>query len=53
MPTTRIAEEPDLIAFTRELKELLGCDVDVAQSSVLHPVIRDAVLREAVSLDSL
>ncbi len=43
----------DLIAFTRELKELLGCEVDVAQSTVLHPIIRDEVLREAVSLDSL
>ena len=43
----------DLIAFTRELKELLGCDVDVAQSSVLQPVIHDVVLREAVTLDSL
>jgi predicted nucleotidyltransferase len=29
----------DLIAFTRELKELLGCEVDVAQSTVLHSVI--------------
>ena len=43
----------DLIAFTRELKELLGCEVDVAQSTVLHPVIRDEVLREAVSIDSI
>jgi uncharacterized protein len=43
----------DLIAFTRELKDLLGCDVDVAQSSVLHPIIRDEVLREAISLNSL
>jgi uncharacterized protein len=43
----------DLIAFTRELKELLGCEVDVAQSTVLHSVIRDEVLREAISLDSL
>ena len=43
----------DLIAFTRELKELLGCEVDVAQSTVLHPIIRDEVLREAVSLDSI
>ncbi len=43
----------DLIGFTRELKELLGCEVDVAQSTVLHPVIRDEVLREAVSLDSI
>ncbi len=43
----------DLIAFTRELKELLDCEVDVAQSTVLHSVIRDEVLREAISLDSL
>lgn len=43
----------DLIAFTRELKELLGCEVDVAQSTVLHPVIRNKVLREAVSLENL
>ena len=43
----------DLIAFTRELKELLGCEVDVAQSTVLHPVIRDEVLHEAVPLDSI
>jgi len=43
----------DLIAFTRELKELLGCEVDVAQSTVLHSIIRDEVLREAISLDSL
>lgn len=43
----------DLIAFTRELKELLGCEVDVAQSTVLHPIIRDEVLKEAVSIDSI
>ena len=43
----------DLIAFTRELKELLGCEVDVAQSTVLHPIIRNEVLREAVALDSI
>ena len=43
----------DLIAFTRELRELLGCEVDVAQSTVLHPVIRDEVLRESISLNNL
>ena len=43
----------DLIALTRELKELLGCEVDVAQSTVLHPVIRDEVLSEAIPLDRL
>ncbi|MGD1919899.1 MAG: nucleotidyltransferase family protein [Pleurocapsa sp.] len=41
----------DLIAFTHELKELLSCEVDVAQSTLLHPVIRDEVLRETVSLE--
>ena len=43
----------DLIRFTRELKELLGCEVDVAQSTVLHPIIRDEILEQAVSLDEL
>ena len=43
----------DLIAFTRELKELLGCEVDVAQSTVLHPIIRDEVLSDAVCLENL
>jgi len=43
----------DLIAFTRELKELFGCEVDVAQSTVLQPIIRDEVLSEAVCLENL
>ena len=43
----------DLIRLTCELKELLGCEVDVAQSTVLHPIIRDEVLREAVPLGDL
>lgn len=43
----------DLIRLTRELKELLGCEVDVAQSTVLHPIIRDEVLREAIPLGDL
>ncbi|VEP18654.1 putative nucleotidyltransferase [Hyella patelloides LEGE 07179] len=43
----------DLIRLTRALKELLGCEVDVAQSTVLHPIIRDEVLEQAVSLDDL
>ena len=37
----------------RESKELICCEVDVAQSTVLHPVIRDEVLREAVAIDSI
>lgn len=43
----------DLIRLTRALSELLGCKVDVAQSSVLHPTIRDQVLKEAIPLESL
>ncbi len=40
----------DLIGLIQDLKELLGCEVDVAQSTVLHPVIRDQVLKEAIPL---
>lgn len=43
----------DLIRLTRSLKELLGCEVDVAQSTVLHPRIRDRILEDAVSLEFL
>jgi uncharacterized protein len=43
----------DLIRLTRALSELLGCKVDVAQSTVLHPLIREEVLQNAVSLEFL
>ena len=43
----------DLIRLTRSLKELLRCEVDVAQSTVLHPRIRDRVLQDAVPLQLL
>ena len=43
----------DLIRLTRSLKELLGCEVDVAQSTVLHPKIRDEVLHDAIPLKFL
>ena len=43
----------DLIRLTRSLKELLKCEVDVAQSTVLHPRIRSKVLKDAISLESL
>lgn len=43
----------DLIRLTRSLKELLGCEVDVAQSTVLHPRIRDDVMRSAIPLEFL
>ena len=40
----------DLIRLTRSLKELLGCEVDVAQSTVLHPRIKKRVLHDAICL---
>lgn len=40
----------DLIRLTRSLTELLGCEVDVAQSTVLHPRIREKVLHDAIPL---
>ena len=43
----------DLIRLTRSLSELLGCEVDVAQSTVLHPRIRDEVLQNAIFLELL
>lgn len=43
----------DLIRLTRSLRELLGCEVDVAQSTVLHPRIRNQVLQDAVPLERL
>ncbi len=43
----------DLIRLTRSLSELLGCQVDVAQSTVLHPRIRDEVLQSAIPLKLL
>jgi predicted nucleotidyltransferase len=40
----------DFIRFTRSLKELLGCEVDVVHSSALHHSIREQVLQEAIPL---
>ena len=40
----------DYIGFIQELENLLGCKVDVAEPTSLHPLIRDRVLQEAVPL---
>lgn len=40
----------DYIGFVQELENLLGCKVDVAEPTSLHPLIRDRVLQEAVPL---
>ena len=43
----------DLISLIYELSDLLGCQVDVAQSTVLNPLMRDEVLKDAISLEQL
>ena len=40
----------DHAALLLDLKELLGCDVDVLTDKGIHPRIRDRVLKEAVTL---
>ena len=40
----------DHAALLLDLKDLLGCDVDVVTDRGLKPRIRDRVLREAVPL---
>jgi len=40
----------DLSGLRLDLREILGCDVDVATPRSLHPKIRDAVLKELVSI---
>ena len=43
----------DLISLIQTLSDLLGCKVDVAQSTVLNPLMRDEVLKDAISLEQL
>ena len=43
----------DLIRLIQSLSDLLGCKVDVAQSTVLNPLMRDEVLKDAISLEKL
>ena len=43
----------DLIRLIQTLSDLLGCEVDVAQSTALNPLMRDEVLKDAISLESL
>lgn len=40
----------DLVRLQLELEDLLGVRVDVVEDLALHPLIRDAVLREAVAV---
>jgi uncharacterized protein len=43
----------DLIRLIQTLSDLLGCKVDVAQSTALNPLIRNEVLKDAISLETL
>ena len=43
----------DLIRLIQTLSDLLGCKVDVAQSTALNPLMRDEVLKDAISLENL
>jgi predicted nucleotidyltransferase len=43
----------DLIRLIQTLSDLLGCKVDVAQSTALNPLIREEVLKDAISLKAL
>lgn len=43
----------DLIRLIQTLSDLLRCQVDVAQSTALNPLMRDEVLKDAISLESL
>jgi predicted nucleotidyltransferase len=40
----------DQIGFQQELEDLLGIPVDVVETTTLHEMIRDQVLRDAVLL---
>jgi uncharacterized protein len=43
----------DLIRLIQTLSDLLGCKVDVAQSTAINPLIREEVLKDAISLKAL
>ena len=40
----------DLVGLDLDLKDLLGCEVDVVDEKALSPYIRDQILAEAVTL---
>tara|TARA_B100002051_G_scaffold264691_1_gene289846 strand:+ start:182 stop:337 length:156 start_codon:yes stop_codon:yes gene_type:complete len=41
---------PGLISLPQELKDLLGCPVDVAEAKNLHPLIRSQILEQVLAL---
>lgn len=43
----------DLIGLIQSLSDLLECKVDVAQTTVLNPLMRDEVLKDAIPLEEL
>lgn len=40
----------DLVALKRDLEEVLGRTVDLAEFDTIHPLIRDQVLSEQVAV---
>lgn len=40
----------DIIAIKQDLEDLLGQDIDVVTEAAINPYIRDAILKEAISL---
>ena len=40
----------DRIALMQDLEDLLGIKVDVVTEKALHPVIRDRIIQEAITL---
>ena len=43
----------DLIRLIQTLSDLLGCRVDVAQSTAINPLMREEVIKDAISIESL
>lgn len=39
-----------LISLRQELKDLLGCPVDISEADSLHPLIRSEILQQARAL---
>ena len=39
-----------LISLRQDLEDLLGCSVDVTESASLHPLIRESVMEQALTL---
>lgn len=43
----------DFIRLKQELEDLLGCEVDLAQSTELRAAMRERILNEAIAIENL